>query len=320
MGARVRTDILRLQPGARARAAGPALAAALALVGALSPPAARAGGAVSWGGDALLERFHTSDLFPGGETRDTDWGVRGTLRPNLTVKLAPGYRVKPWAKLEAEAYDVFHGRNVQRWWAGFDLKRAGHRLRLYGGASHHELYFPSPSGDVRFDRTEGGVELRIDVEPRWLAQASLEYRCDDFAAIHGERDHHRVNFYTGLERDLGQGRRVSLTHVYRHNSSVTDLYSYEQNDLRLEVARPLAAGFSAAGEIQGGLRNYRTGQAFATNFARQDDRWRAGLSLERPLRAGLSAEGYGRWREVDSSRDVKNSHVLEAGIALSFTR
>ena len=259
MGARPMTDQGASERPPRGRAAGPALVAAVALAGALAALPARAGGAVAWGGDALLERFYTTDLFPGGETREADWGVRGTLRPNLTFKLGQGYRLKPWGKLVAEAYDVVHERNVQRWWAGVDVKRGGHRLRLYGGASHHELYFPSPSGDVRFDRTEAGAELRVEVLPQWLAQASLDYRNDDFVPIHGERDNHRLNFYTGLERDLGQGRRVSLTHVYRHNSSVTDLYSYEQNDLRLEVARPLAAGFSAAGEIQGGLRARRRG-------------------------------------------------------------
>lgn len=320
MGARARTDDLALRLRARRRAAGPALAVSLAMAGVLAPLSARASGAVAWGGDAVVERFYTTDLFPGGETRETDWGVRGTLKPNLTFKLGGRYRLRPWVKLEAEAYDVEHEANVQRWWTGVDLKRGGHRLRLYGGASHHELYFPSPSGNVRFDRTEGGAELRIEVLPQWLAQASLEYRYDDFAPIHDERDHHRVNFYTGLERGLGQGRRVSLIHVYRHNLSTTDLYSYDQNDLRLEVVQSLTAGLSAAGEIQGGLRNYRTGRAFAANFARQDDRWRAGLSLQRLLRAGVSAEAFGRWREIDSSRDVKNSHVLETGIALSYAR
>ena len=44
-----------------------------------------------------------------------------------------------------------------------------------------------------------------------LAQVALEFRGDDFAPIQGVRDPHRVTCYTGLERDLGQGRRISLT-------------------------------------------------------------------------------------------------------------
>jgi hypothetical protein len=308
----------RSAPRAAARIAAGLAAVFLACAG-FAVPGAAASRSVTWGGEAHIERFHASDLFPGGKTRQADWGVRGTLRPELTLRLGRQLRLRPWVRLVAEAYDIHHDRNVQSWTVGADLKRGGHRLRVLGGGSNHELYFPSASGGAWFDRREVGAELRVTPLPRWLAEGSLLYRRDDFVPIYGERDDHRWIFHTSLERDFGSSRRASLIHIYRHAESTTDLYSYRQNALRLEIAGALPGTFSLALGGEMGLRNYRTGQPFARKFARQDDRWRAGFRLGHGVRPPLAAEVFGEWRNVDSSRPTKDYRVFSGGIALSAT-
>jgi hypothetical protein len=113
---------------------------------------------------------------------------------------------------------------------------------------------------------------------------------------------------------------VSLFHEYRRARTVTRLYSFEQNALRGVVDWPLPLGVSAELELQFGLRNYRTGQSFATNFGRSDHRSVVSGTFERTVAGPLRAALFASWKHRTSTRASKDYDVSTLGLALSANR
>lgn len=288
--------------------------------GACAPALAARASTLAWGGDADLEAFHTTDLFPGGPTRDSDNGIRLDLRPELTVRLGHGLRVRPWASWTGERYETWSARDLDRWEFGLDVRRGPFRVRGFGGFTHDELYFPTPTGGVFLDRSHWGVEGRYEPAPGWLTQVVFTRDRENFIPTYDERDDHRWTVRSVVERRFSPRARLAVSHAYRRTESVTDLYSYEQNALRLEGDVRPGAGFIARGLGEFGLREYRTGRAFALNFGREDDRWRAEVALGHPVIGPLSAEARGSWRQRMSTRDSKNYTVRTIGLALTASR
>jgi hypothetical protein len=301
------------------RCLGAAIVVALSVA---SVPAACHAGAhptVDWDGEAREEAFHTTDLFPGGTELEADDGLRLDVRPALEIRAGGGVRVKPWVRLIAERYLTWHARDLERWSGGLDVKRGSHRLRLYGGWTPEELYFPSSSGGARLDRGLAGAQLRVGLLPGLLLQVEGEREHDDFNPIYDDRDATLWSVRTGLEHAFDVGRTISLSHLYRRNDSITDLYTYDHNALRGIVTWTLAP-WTVHGEGEAALRNYRTPHAFDRNATRQDARWRIAAALGRALMPHVSAEAYGEYRRSDSTRRGKDYDVSSIGFALEVTR
>lgn len=269
-------------------------------------------------GDVEIERFHTSDLFPGvGSGRHPDWGLRGTLKISAGFPLGANLRISPWGKLVAERYDAWHDRDLQRWTLATDLRGAKYRLRFYGERTGDELSFPVEGSEGAFlDRTAAGGEFRFSMARRWRAHVRTEYERQDFIPAFDEHDGHRWTIRTGIERSFGRDRVVTVYHEYRRARSVTGLFSFEQNALRASAEWPLTRRVAAELEVQLGIRNYRTGQADALNFGRGDDVRLVAGSLGRPFIGPVTAELRGEWRDRASTRDSKNYDVSTIGFAL----
>ena len=282
-------------------------------------PSIAAAGSSPWGGDARADVFWTNDLFPGGDAAEPTWGARLTLDPRVTARLGKTWRLRPWGQAVIECYRDYRDRDLERWAVGLDLKRGPSRLRLYGGWTRHELYFPSSTGGAWLDRTSGGGEVRVGMGAEWMAQVRAEVEREDFVPNYDPRDDTRWTLWSSVEYGVGDVRRFRLVHVYRKTDSDSHLYSYEQNALRAEAGWR-AAGWDFLAEGEAGLRNYRTGLAFASNFARQDDRMRARAGVGRVIVPHLSAQGYGEWRRTDSTRLGKDYDVATAGVALTLTK
>jgi hypothetical protein len=152
-----------------------------------------------------------------------------------------------------------------------------------------------------------------------LAQVEAERERNDFNNFYPERDGTRWYVRSTVEQDFGVGRSIALAHLYRRSDSVTDLYSYDHNALRVIAEWNLAPwAFHAEGEAA--LRNYRTPHGYDVNHARQDQRWRVGGSLGRNVIPHLAAELFGEYRRNDSTRPGKDYDVTSAGIALEVKR
>jgi hypothetical protein len=285
------------------------------------PPAAVADRRPStpWEGEARVEVFQTTDLFPGGEAPEPDWGTRFTVEPRWSARMGPQWRLRPWVRWVMERYRDWPSRDVTRWTVGADLKHGPHRLRLYGGWSRNELYFPSPTGDARFDRVGGGCELRVGIGAAWLAQITAAVTADDFVSIYDERDDTCWTLQSSLERNFGEERRLRMVHVYRRSDSISGLYTYEQNSMRAE-ADWRVAGWDVSAQGEAGLRNYRTGQSFAPNFARQDDRWRVRAGIGRVISRHLTAQAFGEQRRNESTRPTKVYDVTTVGLAMLLSK
>jgi hypothetical protein len=298
------------------RAARLSLAAGLALATALPARAAT----VEWGGSARLDAEHTSDLFPGGDAAESASRLRLTLAPRLQFEVSPSLRIRPWFELEVERHDAFPARDLERHLVGVDVRRGSSRLRLVHGWTNDELYFPSTGGGAFLDRRVDGAELRIGLTPDLRLQGGIEREGNDFIAIHEERDDRRWTTRLGLERGDAQRLRTALTWLFRDTKSETDLYTYRQNTLRLDVEGTARGGWHGGARVEGGLRNYDTGASFASNFGREDHRWRARLALGRRVTGPLAAEAYHAWRETESSRPGKGSVVRTFGLSLTCER
>ena len=275
----------------------------------------------AWGGEVRIERFHTSDLFPGVSISRPDWGLRASLRASATVPLTANLEITEWAKLVAERYDFWTARDLERWALGADFRGKSYRIRIYGERTGDELYFPATASDgAILDRSAVGGDIRVEVFPGWRADVRAEYESQDFVPTFDELDAYRWRLRSGLRRSIGGGRSLSLSHEYRRATSVTRLFSYAQNDLRGLAEWPLPLGVAVELEAQLGLRNYRTGQTFAANFGRGDTRGLVGGKLGHTLVGPLRAELYGEWRRRTSTRISKSYDVSTFGIALSAIR
>ena len=272
------------------------------------------------GGEIRLEAFHTDDLFPGGSTRESDDGVRLSLRPEWSARVGHGLRTKLWARVVVERYRHFTDRDLERWEAGLDVKHGAHRLRLYGGTTPDELYFPSSAGGAFLDRRHVGLEARAGFALSWFALGGIEYEREDFVTNYNERDDHRWTTFLGAAREFESGRRAELSYRYRRQDSVTDLYTYGQNALRLDAEWAVPRIVSAAIRVEYALRDYRTGQSFASNFGREDDRWKILGRLHRKVVGPLDAEVFDEWRHTASTRLSKNYEVNTVGVALAASR
>ncbi len=286
------------------------------------PAQARAASAaaVTWGGDLALAGFHTTDLFPGGPELESDNGLRLVLKPEVTFRLAHGLRVKPWVSWTAERYDTWSARNLDRWEFGLDVRRGPVRLRGFGGFTRDELYFPRSGGDVRLDRDHWGFEGRYEPAPGWMAQFVFTRDHEDFIPIANERDDRRTTLRSVVERRFDPGKRLALSYVYRHANSVTDLYTYAQNAVRLEGEFVPVAEISVRALGEFALRDYRTGRPFASNFGREDDRWRGEFAIGHALAGPVRAEVRGAGRRRTSTRSSKDYSVREIGLAITATR
>jgi len=275
----------------------------------------------AWGGEVGIERFHTSDLFPGVSISRPDWGLRASLKASATVPLTTNLEITEWAKVVAERYDSWTARDLERWTLGMDFKGSSYRIRIYGERTGDELYFPATASDgAILDRAAAGGDIRVEMFPGWRADVRAEYESQDFVPTFDDLDAHRWRFRSGLRRSIGAGRSLSLSHEYRRATSVTRLYSYAQNDLRGLAEWPLPLGVALELEAQLGLRNYRTGQTFAVNFGRGDTRGLVGGRLGHTLVHPIRAELYGEWRRRTSTRSSKSYDVSTIGIALSASR
>lgn len=275
----------------------------------------------TWGGNARVERFHTSDLFPGAGEPRPDWGLRASLKAEAGFPVGSRLRILEWAKLVAERYDVWSPRDLEQWSLGTDFRGQGYRFRIYGELTKGELAFPAANSDgAILDRSALGSDLRVDLGPGWRADLKAEYERQNYVPSYDERDGNRWTLRTGVERNLTRGRSLGLFHEYRRARSVTQLFSFEQNSLRGVVDWPLPLGVSGELELQLGLRNYRTGQSFATNFGRSDHRSVLSGTLERGLAGPLRAHLFGSWKHRTSTRASKDYDVSTVGIALSANR
>lgn len=296
---------------------------AAALVGGACLPApafAARTSTLAWGGDFDLEAFHTTDLFPGGTIRESDNGIRINLRPEFTFRLGNGLRVRPWAGWIGERFETWTARDLDRWELGLDVRRGSFRMRGFGGSTHDELYFPTDAGGVYLDRSHWGLEGRYEPGPGWLTQIGYTRDRDDFIPSYDERDNRRSTVRSLIERRFSPRARLALSYAYRRAHSETDLYSYAQNALRLEAAITPGAGFETRGVGEFARRDYRTGLPFASNFGREDDRWRAEVTVGHSVIGPLRAEARGSWRRRMSTRDSKNYTVRVVGLALTASR
>lgn len=272
----------------------------------------------TWGGEVGIDRFHTSDLFPGVSISRPDWGLRASLKASATAPITANLGITGWAKLVAERYDFWTARNLECWTLGTDFRGNGYRIRVYGERTSNELYFPATASDgAILDRSAMGSDVRVELLPGWRADVKAEYEIQNFVPTFDELDAHRWRFRSGFQRNFGAGRSLSLSHEYRRAMSVTKLFSYEQNDLRGLADWPLPLGVAAELEAQLGLRNYRTGQSFAANFGRRDTRGLVGGKIGHRLAGPVRAELYGEWRRRDSTRISKSYDVSTIGITLS---
>ncbi|MEO6462947.1 MAG: hypothetical protein ABIP29_07710 [Candidatus Eisenbacteria bacterium] len=293
-----------------------ALACLLALAAA-GPAVARP---PEWGGTARLDAEHTSDLFPGGDVAESSSLLRLTLAPQVQFRLSSTMRVRPWVECAVERHDDVPDADVEHWSLGVDLRRGPARLRLQHGFTDDELYFLSSGGDARVDRRSFAAEARLGLTPNVRLTAGVEREDHDFVAIHEERDNRRWITRLGVERGEATSLRTAVTWFFRDTRSITDLYTYRQNTLRLDVEGTLPSAWRGAARVEGGLRNYDTGAEFASNFGRQDHRWRARFAVGHPIAGGLAAEGYHAWRETESSRVSKDSVVRTLGLSLVYDR
>ena len=289
--------------------------AGLALI---APPEATSG--VAWGGGVRLDAEHTSDLFPGGDFAESASLIRLTLSPQFQFRVRNALRIRPWFDLEVERHDGFEARDLERQVLGVDLRHGPGRLRLYHGWTNHELYFPSRGGGAYLDRRIDGAELRLAVAPDIQLRGGIEHESDDFVPTHQERDGRRWVTRLGVERGAAKGLRTAATWFFRDTKSTTDLYTYRQNMLRLDVEGTMRGAWHGAARVEGGLRNYDTGAEYASNFGRQDHRWRARLAMAHPVAGPVAAEAYHAWRQTESSRVSKGSVVRTIGLALTYDR
>lgn len=294
------------------------LAALLVFSSAGTARAAKAGS--PFGGEADLEAFHTTDLFPGGDVSEPDYGVRLILRPEWRGRVGHGLRARGWVSLIAERYHDWPDRNLNRWGLGFDLKRGPHRLRAYAGTTPDELYFPSSAGGAFLNRAQAGLEARVGLGPGWFAHGGFEYERENFVPNYDTRDDHRSTWTLGGAREFGAGRRLELSYRFRRQDSVTNLYTYGQNLARLDAEWTAAPIVAAETRIEYALRDYRTGIVYAPNFGREDDRWRVFARLHRPVVHPLEVEVFGEWRQSQSTRLSKNYSVSTVGLGVSVSR
>jgi len=319
-------SILRRSAGRVARSSPPGdspafflLLATAACWGFVAPAPARAT-AAEFGGAARLDFFATSDLFPGGEVREADTGLHLGLVPEVQFRAGRHVRVKPWAEIELERYHDYPARDLARFGFGVDIRRSNVRLRLFHGSSNDELYFPDPAGDAIVDRQQSGAEIRFEATPGVRLHAGLERETNAFDNLHPDRDDRRWTTRLGVERGEARRIRTALTWFYRDTQSVTNLYSYGQNVLRLDAEGALVDRLHGALRLEAGLRSYRTGEIFASNFSRQDSRWRVFTTLAHPVVGPLRAEISAQWRQTDSTRDSKKSVVRGFGFGLVAQR
>jgi hypothetical protein len=295
------------------------LAGVVLLAGLLAAqPALAAGPALT--GVARLDAFATSDLYPGGPTREPDTGLHLGLNPELQFKTGSHVRVKPWIAFELERYQDNPGRDLARYAFGVDLRRSRVRLRLAYGFTNDELYFPDPAGDAIVDRRFGAVDARYEIAPGLRASAGLDHETNTFDDLHPERDDSRWTTRVVLERGESRTLRTALTWMYRDTRSITDLYTYGQNVMRLDVEGALVARVHGSLRAEGAVRTYQTGNVYASNFSRQDNRWRVLTTLAHPLVGPLRAELNAQWRQTGSTRDSKDSVVRGIGLGLVYER
>ncbi len=296
------------------------LLATVVLGCALTAPAMARASAPEFAGTARLDVFATSDLFPGGDTREPDQGLRLGLAPEVTFHAGDHLRIKPWADLGIERHRVYPERDLVAYEFGVDLRRSNLRLRLFHGFGNDELYFPDPSGDAIVDRRNTGAEVRLEVVPGVRVHGGIEREEKAFDELHVERDDRRWSTRLGVERGQAKMFRTALTWFYRDTRSITDLYSYGQNVLRLDAEGALVARLHGAVRLEGGVRSYRTGDVFASNFSRQDNRWRVSTMLDHPIAGPLRVELGAQWRATGSTRNSKNSIVRGASLGLVVER
>lgn len=308
---------LPLRPPAPPPAVAPAALACLLVLACAGPAAAHP---PEWGGSARLDAEHTSDLFPGGDAAESSSLLRLTLAPQVQFRLSSTMRVRPWVECAVERHDDVPDADVEHWSLGVDLRRGPARFRLQHGFTQDELYFPSSGSDARVDRRSFAAEARLGLTPNVRLTAGVEREDHDFVATHEERDNRRWITRLGVERGEATSLRTALSWFFRDTRSITDLYTYRQNTLRLDVEGTLRSAWRGAARVEGGLRNYDTGAEFASNFGRQDHRWRARFAVGHPIAGGLAAEGYHAWRETESSRVSKDSVVRTFGLSLVYDR
>lgn len=268
-------------------------------------------------GEVELSSFHTSDLFPTVETRHPTWGLRGTIEVSAALWSNDVFQVRLLGALRTEAYESWQPRNLHRWTLGTELRGRRLRFRVYGRLTNGELSFPAAgTAGAILDRRAIGADFRLSVFGNWRLQLRSRYEWKDFVPAFDERDAQTWIFRTGVERRWGEGRILRLSHEYRRAESVTDLHSYEHNAIRVQAIWPLGRRWSA--DILGaiGLRNYRTGQPFALNFARSDDRSFLLLSLRRFITDRLRARAFGEWKRRRSTVEVKSYSVFTVGIGV----
>jgi hypothetical protein len=273
----------------------------------------------TWGGHLRVERSHDDDLFPGGDTRESDSGMRIDIQPELEWRAASHLRVKPWGRLVAERLDTWRTRDLNRWTVGVDAKRGPLRLRFEHGWTNDELYFPTSTGGALVDRRSYGGEVRLQPAPHWLASAGIERQTDDFDPAYDERDDRRWTARLELERSWA-ARRESVAYLRRDTRSATDLYSYVQHAGRVHVESPVWASVLVVADAQYAWRDYRVALPFASNFGREDDRWRARGAVRRSIFGPVVGEGFWEMRRTDSTRDVKDSAVHAFGFAVTASR
>ncbi|MEO5988600.1 MAG: hypothetical protein ABIU54_05475 [Candidatus Eisenbacteria bacterium] len=271
-----------------------------------------------WDGAARVELVHVDDLFSGGARQEDD-GVRYDVRGAVEARVPGKLKLKPWLRANVERWRLLPARDLERWSGGLDVKRGPHRLRVHGGWTNDELFFPSPTGGASLDRRDVGAELRLGFGHGLLGAVSVERERESFNAFYRERDAVRLGLRTGLEYELGSGRTLALSHLYRRTDSVTDLYSYDHNSLRTRVEWPVA-GWSTGAEAEAALRNYRTPHGYDVNHTRQDARWRLAGEVGHSVIPHLAASVFGEYRRDDSTRLGKDYHVTRLGIALEATR
>ena len=162
--------------------------------------------------------------------------------------------------------------------------------------------------------------MRVEVVPGVRLHGGIEREEKAFDEFHPERDDRRWSTRLGVERGQAQTFRTALTWFYRDTQSITDLYSYGQNVLRLDAEGALVARLHGAVRLDGGVRSYRTGDVFASNFSRQDNRWRVFTTLDHPIAGPLRVELGAQWRATGSTRDAKNSVVRGVSLGLVVER
>ena len=281
----LRRTVGRFAPGSP-RGVRPAISAVLAGVGVfaglLAARPAKAG-SPALTGVARLDAFATSDLYPGGPTREPDAGLHLGLNPELQFKAGNHLRVKPWVDFELERYRDNPERDLARY-------AFGRRPASLAGPPPPRLRLHQRR--ALLSRSRGRRDRRSPLR-RGRGRATTSRRA--CAPTPGSSTRRTPSTTCIPSATTAAGRRGSRSSaarrarcaprcawMYRDTRSVTDLYTYGQNVLRLDVEGALPARVHGTLRAEGAVRTYQTGNVFASNFSR------AGQSLARLDHAGSS--------------------------------